>query len=313
MNSRREFLKSSAGLAAAIAARPLAGGAQDSAGASLPKVRFGQYDISRLVVGCNQFYGYSHFNQLLDQLMREWNTPERVCDTLRQCEQNGINAFQYGHNDRALSDIQRYRADGGKMLLIATETTNDPVADTVKRIGPIALYHHGERTDVLFRAGKMDQVQEYAKKVRQTGVLVGIGTHKPEVVEYVEEHGWDVDFYTLCAYNRTRTPDELRKLLGVVPLPPSEVYLETDPAVAYRVARQTQKTCFLFKILAAGRVTRSPQSIDEAFATALANIKPKDCIVVGMYPRYKDEVKENADRVRQILSSSLPAGLRQAA
>jgi len=313
MSSRRQFLKSSAGLAAAIAARPLAGGAQEPASASLPKVRFGQYEVSRLVVGCNQFYGYSHFNQLLDQLMREWNTPERVCQTLQQCEQYGINAFQYGHNDRALSDMQRYRATGGKILLIATETTNDPVTDTVKRIAPIALYHHGERTDVLFRNGKMDQVLEYTKRVRQTGVLVGVGTHKPEVVEYIEERGWDVDFYTLCAYNRTRTPDELRKLLGVVPVPPSEVYLETDPPVAYRVARQTQKTCFLFKILAAGRRTRSPESIDEAFATALANIKPKDCIVVGMYPRYKDEVKENCERVRQILSSSLPASLQQAA
>jgi hypothetical protein len=311
MNSRRTFLKS--GLAAALAARPLAGGAQEPVGVSLPKVRFGQHEISRLVAGCNQFYGYSHFNQLLDQLMREWNTPERVCDTLRQCEQNGINAFQYGHNERALSDLERHRSNGGKMLLIATETSSDPVEATVKRIQPIALYHHGERTDVLFRAGKMDQVQEYTKKVRQTGVLVGIGTHKPEVVEYVEERGWDVDFYTLCAYNRTRTPDELRKMLGVVPLPPSEVYLESDPPVAYRVARQTQKTCFLFKILAAGRLTRSPQSIDEAFATALANIKPKDCIVVGMYPRYKDEVKENANRVRQILNSRLPLGLQRAA
>jgi len=313
MNNRREFLKSSAGLAAAMAAGPFAGRAQEAATAGLPKVRFGQYEVSRLVVGCNPFYGYSHFNQLLDQLMREWNSPERVCETLRQCEQNGINAFQYGHNDRALADLQRHRANGGKMLLIATETTSDPVGESVKRIQPIALYHHGEKTDVLFRAGKMDQVQEYTKKVRQTGVLVGVGTHKPEVVEYVEERGWDVDFYVLCAYNRTRTPDELRKLLGVLPLPPSEVYLETDPPVAYRVARQTQKTCFLFKILAAGRVTRSPNSIDEAFATALVNIKPKDCVVVGMYPRYKDEVKENCDRVRQILSSSLPGGLQEAA
>jgi hypothetical protein len=313
MNTRRAFLKSSAGLAAVAAARPFLSGAPAPATASLPTVRFGQHEVSRLLVGCNQFYGYSHFNQLLDQLMRDWNTPERVCETLRQCERNGINAFQYGHNDRALSDLQQYRASGGKMLLIATETTTDPVEESVKRIQPIALYHHGERTDVLFRAGKMDQVQEYTKKLRQTGVLVGIGTHKPEVVEYAEERGWDVDFYTLCAYNRTRTPEELRKLLGVVPEPPSEVYLETDPPVAYRVARQTPKTCFLFKILAAGRRTRSPQSIDDAFATALANIKPNDCIVVGMYPRYKDEVKENCDRVRQILSSSLPASLQEAA
>ena len=311
MNNRRTFLKS--GLATALAVRPFRTSGQEPVDLSLPKVRFGRYQISRLVVGCNPFYGYSHFNQLLDQLMREWNTSERVCDTLRQCELNGINAFQYGHNERALSDLQRHRSNGGEMLLIATETSSDPVEATVKRLQPVALYHHGERTDVLFRDGKMDQVQEYTKKVRQTGVLVGIGTHKPEVVEYVEERGWDVDFYTLCAYNRTRTPDELRKLLGVVPLPPSEVYLETDPAVAYRVARQTQKTCFLFKILAAGRLTRSSQSIDEAFATALANIKPKDCIVVGMYPRYKDEVKENANRVRQILSSSLRSRIRQAA
>lgn len=313
MNSRREFLKSSAGLAAAVAARPFSGGAQETATPVLPKVHFGRYQISRLLVGCNQFYGYSHFNSLLDQLMREWNTPERVCETLRQCELNGINAYQYGHNDRALSDLQKHRASGGEMLLVATETTTDPVEESVKRIQPIALYHHGERTDVLFRAGKMDQVREYTKKVRQTGVLVGIGTHKSEVVEYVEERGWDVDFYMLCAYNRTRTPEELRKLLGVVPEPSSEVYLESDPPVAYRVARQTSKTCFLFKILAAGRRTRSPQSVDEAFASALANIKPQDCIVVGMYPRYKDEVKENCDRVRQILNSSLPASLPQAA
>jgi hypothetical protein len=36
--------------------------------------------------------------------MREWNTPERVCDTLRQCEQNGINAFQYAHHERGSSE-----------------------------------------------------------------------------------------------------------------------------------------------------------------------------------------------------------------
>jgi hypothetical protein len=295
---------SSTALAAAFAARPLAGYAQEPVTATIPKVHFGKHEISRLIVGCNQFYGYSHFNQLLDQLMREWNTPERVCDTLHQCELNGINTFQYSHHERGFSDLERHRESGGKMLLVATDTSKDPVEETVKRIQPIALYHHGERTDVFFRNGKMDQVQEYTKRLRQTGVLVGIGTHKPEVVEYVEERGWDVDFYLLCAYNRTRTPEELRKMLGVVPLPPSDVYLESDPPVAFRVARQTPRTCFLFKILAAGRLTRSPQTIDDAFKTALESIKPKDCIVVGMYPRYTDEVKENSDRVRRILNAS---------
>jgi hypothetical protein len=304
MSSRRTFLKSSSGLAAALATGAV-GRAQAPApvAASLPKVRFGNYEISRLVMGQNQFYGFSHFNALLSELMREWNTPDRVCQTLCQCEQNGINAYQGGYSDRGLSDLQQHWTSGGKIQLIANDGGKTPVEEIVRRARPIALYHHGEVTDVLFRGGKMDQVQEYTKRVRQAGVLVGVGTHKSEVVEYCEERGWDVDFYMLCAYNRTRTPEELRKLLGVLPVPRSEVYLESDPPQAYRVARQTQKTCFLFKILAAGRLTGSPQVIDAAFKQAFDSIKPKDCVVVGMYPRYKDEVKENADRVRRLLSS----------
>jgi len=302
MSSRRDFLRSSSGLAAALAAGPLGKAAAPEA-ATLPTVAFGKHQVSRMIIGCNQFYGYSHFNPLLDQLMRGWNTPERVCQTLQQCEQNGINTYQYSHHDRCLADVERFRAEGGKMHIIGVNFGQTPVEEVVKRLQPIAMYHHGEAVDVLYRDGKMDQVLEYTKRLRQTGVLVGIGTHKSEVVEYAEERGWDVDFYLLCAYNRTRTAEEIRKILGTVPIAPREVYLEEDPPRAYRVARQTKKTCFLFKILAAGRLISSPEMIDNAFKTALDSIKPQDCIVVGMYPRYKDEVKENADRVRRILGA----------
>jgi hypothetical protein len=301
MNSRRNFLKSSAGLAATLAVGPLAAG-QTAPAASLPKVRFGDVEISRMVMGSNQFYGFSHFNGLLDRLMVDWNTPDRICQTLLQCQQNGINAYQYAHRENPLKDVEAFRSKGGNMHLIATDPMLGPVDEVVRRSGAMALYLHGERTDVLFREGKMDEALEYTKKVRQTGARVGIGTHKPEVVEYVEEHGWDVDFFLLCAYNRTRTPEEFRKILGVLPLPPSDIYLETDPPHAYEVARKTPKTCFLFKILAAGRVTRTPEGVDKAFKEAFTSIKPQDCVVVGMFPRFNDEIKENCDRVRRILS-----------
>jgi hypothetical protein len=301
MNSRRDFLKSSAGLAATLAVGPLTGG-QTSPAASLPKVRFGDMEISRLVMGSNQFYGFSHFNRLLDKLMVDWNTPERVCQTLLACQQNGINTYQYAHHENTLKDLELFRSHGGNMHLIATDPGMTSVEEAVRRSKAGALYHHGEVTDRLFRAGQMDQVQEYTKKLRQTGARVGIGTHKPEVVEYVEEHGWDVDFYLLCAYNRTRTPEEIRKMLGVLPVPSSELYLETDPPRAYETARKTSKTCFLFKILAAGRVASSPEAVDKAFKEAFDNIKPQDCIVVGMFPRFQDEIRENCDRVRRILN-----------
>jgi hypothetical protein len=300
MSSRRNFLKSSAGLAATLAVSPLAGG-QAPPAASLPKVRFGDAEITRLVIGQNQFFGFSHFNGLLDKLMVDWNTPERICQTLLQSQQNGINTFQCSYRGISKGE-QLFRARGGKMHLIAIDSNPDQVEKTVERSGTAGVYHPGEITDVLFRDGKMDQLQEYTKKLRQTGVRVGIGTHKPEVVEYAEERGWDVDFYMLCAYNRTRTPEEIRKLLGVLPVPAEELYLETDPPHAYEVARKTSKTCFLFKILAAGRLARSPEEVDKAFKEAFDNIKPQDCIVVGMFPRFQDQIKENCDRVRRILN-----------
>jgi hypothetical protein len=51
-------------------------------------------------------------------------------------------------------------------------------------------------------------------------------------------------------------------------------------------------------------VSRTPDGVDKAFKEALDSIKPQDCIVVGMFPRFKDEVKENCDRVRKILNAN---------
>jgi hypothetical protein len=313
MNSRRNFLKSSAGLAATWAAGPRAGASAPPA-AALPTVRLGDMEISRLVIGQNPFYGGSHFTPILDRLMAEWFTPEQVCQTLLECQQNGIKTYQFTSHvekvpatGRSIADLELFRSRGGKMNLIVLDYAGAPAEESLellRRVGGRAIYHHGERTDVLFSSGQMDQVQEYTKKMRQAGVLVGIGTHKPEVVEYAEERGWDVDFYMLSAYNRTRSPEELRKLLGGLPVPANEFYLSTDPPHAYQVARQTSKTCFLFKILAAGRSARSPEQVDAAFTEALTSIKPQDCIVVGMFPRFQNQVRENCDRVRKILNAN---------
>jgi hypothetical protein len=34
--------------------------------------------------------------------------------------------------------------------------------------------------------------------------------------------------------------------------------------------------------------------VERAFRYAFENIKPQDCVIVGMYPRFKDEITENA-------------------
>jgi hypothetical protein len=295
-NSRRRFLQLSAGLAAASASTAA------PAAPSLPTVRIGKHQISRMILGSNPFYGYSHASRILDQHMREWGTPENVCEALREAEKNGITTFQTNGGDRELADVQRHREQGGKLQVIAL--IKEKAEETVARIHPIAVAHHGEATDVAFRGQKMDDVREFTKRARQTGVLVGVSTHKPEVIEYIEERGWDVDFYMGCVYNRSRTPDEIRALLnGELPLPAGELYLEKDPQRMFAVMRKTRRNCFAFKILAAGRATRSAAELNAAFRAAYAGIKPQDCVIVGHYPRFKNEIQENAERVRAILST----------
>jgi hypothetical protein len=70
----------------------------------------------------------------------------------------------------------------------------------------------------------------------------------------------------------------------------------------YKVMRQTTKPCFAFKILAAGRI--DDPAVEEAFRTAYASIKPIDGVYVGMFPKRKDEVKENAEIVHRILTTA---------
>jgi hypothetical protein len=133
------------------------------------------------------------------------------------------------------------------------------------------------------------------------GVMVGVGTHKPEVIALVEEQNWDVDFYAGCVYNRTRTDGEWRELLkGELMEMSREMYLQSDPARMYKVMRQTRKPCFAFKVLAAGRIP--PAGVEQAFRTAFQSIKPIDGVFVGIFPRVRDEVREDAEIVHKILT-----------
>ena len=317
-NTRRGFLQSAAlaaGYAGGASAAPAQGqvrppGAppdtprdsgphKPASEVQVPKMKFYGVEISRLVAGCNPFYGFSHYNNILGTVMKEYYTPERVCEVLHQCNRFGINAHNWVDVPRARQDLERFQAEGGKMHLIV-QGVGDP-AELCKTLKPLAIYHHGEYTDRAFQNGDLDSVKEWCKKARDTGVKVGVGSHYPEVLAQVEHEGWDVDFYAGCVYSRMRTSDEWKKLLGGQLLEmQGDVYVKSDPARMYAVMRQTKKPCFAFKIMAAGRIDDA--GAEQAFKTAYESIKPIDAVFVGLFPRVKDEVRENAERVHRLLA-----------
>ncbi len=307
--TRRQFLQQTAGLAAGAAV--LAELPQDAhaaitpAASRLPAIKLGPHEVTRLIIGGNPIYGYSHFNNILSQYQTAWHTPERVVELIQHAEAQGINTWQNSYADRTLADLDRYRAAGGKMhwlCLGKPDWDEQPhfINDAARR-KPIGIAPHGSLGERLYRQNKPGVLTDLLKRIRDTGVLVGLSAHNPALIELAEEKGWDVDYYMCCLYYLTRPREELQKLLGgEVPL--GEIYLPSDPPRMFKVIQTTRRPCLAYKILAAGRRIESRAQVRQCFETAFSNLKPIDAVIVGMYQQLSDQVGENATIVRQINS-----------
>ena len=196
------------------------------------------------------------------------------------------------------------------MHYLAIAAKDPSSIEALARGGCIGIAHHGEVTDRLFKSGRLQQMHDYLQRVRDSGMLVGVSTHMPDVVDAVESKGWDVDYYMTCVYERHRSVEQLERLLGQAPIPVGEVYLPLDPPRMFKAIRQTERPCLAFKILAAGRLSERRQWVEQAFRQTLQSIKPKDGVIVGIYDRYSDQPAENAALVRRFGISKSAGGGR---
>jgi hypothetical protein len=303
--SRREFLRR---LSLGLAGSALAAGAtarvgqaaatSDAAGALLPTIQLGRHQVTRLVVGANPIGGYSYLGSDMDREMREYFTRERVLELLSHCERAGINTHQF-HDPALMAGIIRtLRERGSKMNFICLHSGGG-VEQAVKDTQPIAVVHHGGVTDSLFRADKSGEVHDFVKRVHDAGVLAGVSAHNPDCIKRIADEDWPVDFFMTCFHNLTRSTEELARMPPTDALPKGHGFFASDPAAMTAVARQVRQPCLGFKILAAGRKCDTAQAVQAAFQFAFAHLKPIDGVIVGMYPRYKDQISENAACARQ--------------
>jgi hypothetical protein len=309
--TRRDFFQQAAGLAAgaAVLAPAVAADPKPAPQPTLPTIKLGPHAVTRLILGGNPVYGYSHFNRLLSQHMTDWHTPERVQQLLQRAEQTGINTWQNSYAERTLQDLDRYREAGGKMHWLCLgkpdwDQNPEHIDDAAKR-KPIGIAPHGALAERLHRADKLTVLTDLLKRIRDKGVLVGLSAHNPALIALADEKGWDVDYYMCCLYYLTRPKDEYRKLLGS-DLPLGEIYLPSDPERMFKVIRATKKPCLAYKVLAAGRRVGSAAEVRGAFQVALENVKPTDALIVGMYQQFGDQVGDNAATVRELCAKARP-------
>jgi hypothetical protein len=150
----------------------------------------------------------------------------------------------------------------------------------------------------------MDVVRDHCKTMRDCGVLVGVGTHNPEVVDFIESAGWDVDFYMTCLFNLTRTPEEASRLAGKTVQ--GEYFHDPDREEMLKRVRQTSKPCLIFKVYGAGRHCQSPDRMRDALRLVFQYAKPNDAVVIGMFPKYSEQVNENSRLIAEAIRTANP-------
>jgi hypothetical protein len=240
----------------------------------------------------------------MSRIMSDYYTAENIQKLLHRCLEVRINTWQTSAHEKVDAALRTLR-EGGRdihwIFLAHKAHTDDAGAlkEVVRRNKPIAVVHHGGLSDSLWREGKIAAARDFAKRVKDLGLLAGLSTHNPDVIRNAEDQGWELDLYMACFYRVTRTAEELKKEFGMGEAPLGSAYMPGDPARMCEVIRRVKRPCLAFKILAAGRRCERSQDVEAAFQFAFSNIKKSDAVIVGMFPRYQDQAGEDAALTRR--------------
>jgi len=266
-------------------------------------ISLGTCRVSRFVVGHNPPCGNSHVSREMNDEMAAYFTTENVLKLYQRAEELGVGTFLIRGDYRMLEWLELYRREGGRMNVIAqTASEMHDVFVNIRILagaGCASVYHHGTQTDKFWREGRIDDCLPYLKCMRDCGVAVGLATHVPEVIEYAEEHAWDVDYYLACVYNISRIPRESMLVSGDLSQYDREPYLPEDRVRMLATIRATPRPVLAFKILAAGRLCDTQEDVREAFHDAYAGIKPTDGVIVGLFPKHVDQVRLDLEHAEQ--------------
>jgi hypothetical protein len=264
----------------------------------MPTSKIGGQEFSRLMMGGNLISGYAHSRDLsyVSNLMRRYNTPAKVRQTLEVGEANGITAINTWVMDDN-SPIFEHWKNGGKMKWFAQARLDATGGfSQVQRAideGAVGVHLTGDTCERLLNGG-FEKVGESVQYIRERKRIAGVAAHDLQVIVECERLKLDVDFYqkTLHSHEYYTSP----KKGDTTPVGANDNSWCSDPEAVVEVFSKIDKPWIAFKILAAGAV--HPRT---AFPYAVTH--GADFILVGMFDWQVEEDAKLARRVFTLLSS----------
>ena len=262
--------------------------------AGFPRTTVGGISLSRMIIGTNWFIGCSHMSKAKDKFINNFQTYKNIADIIIVFLEHGIDTVMgmpVPILDKAITDAEN--RTGKKCIRILTpwfnilpnpskEASPEYVFDYCKNMGATFCMPHQSVTDALLDKmyNKIRNIDEYARMIRERGMVPGLSTHMPEAVTIADKTGIDIETYV-----------QIYNAVGFL------MQVETDWVM--RIIKQAKKPVMTIKPLAAGKIL-PPVGLAFVWNT----IREQDMVTIGTIT--PDEAKEVIDISLDFLSRRIP-------
>ncbi|MBI4327196.1 MAG: hypothetical protein HY674_18320 [Chloroflexi bacterium] len=283
--TRRAFLTETASLALAVAALRATGGwAAETPPGRLPKIKLGTLEVSRLILGSNPFFGFSHGNpQAESDEMKTWYTPDRIMAVLDQAADHGITAVWTPCYEPWVTIWNEYRKKDGKLQTWIAQPDRLPMEREIEIAasnGAQAIAIQGCRIDDMVNEGKWEVIRGWLELIKSHRLPAGMATHGARTHLEAEKRGLPTDFYHQTLYR----PDD---------------YVKEGLEESLATMAKLEKPVVAYKVLGAGRFLPK-----DTLPYVFKRLKPKDGLCLGVFPKNRDEIAENSSLTRRLTRSA---------
>jgi hypothetical protein len=250
-----------------------------------------------MLIGTNWLFGWSHTGHAADMFIKDIHREiDSFAPVLKVFLDNGVDTIMgpFSTHPGAADKIHKTQDIlGKKLILIDTPIINVDDNEEGRReaeavfkrsadIGStFCLIHHSCVEQLVNKNKKIiDRLPDYLSMIRAAGLIPGLSAHMPEIIQYSDKNGYDVETYI-----------QIFNCLGFL--------MQVEIESVIRIIHDAQKPVMTIKPMAAGRTT---PYVGLTFNWHV--LREKDMITVGCLS--PGEAEENIEISLAALEGRLP-------
>jgi hypothetical protein len=219
-----------------------------------PRTTVAGVSLPRMLIGSNWIFGWSHTGHAADEYIKEYHRElDPTLELLGAFLEYGIDAWMspFSTNPMGYDKAQKVQDTLGKRLILIDTPCFDNMDDNERarnecrqvikksrELGSTFCLIHHVCTEQLINKNKktMDRLPDYLDMIRQEGMIPGLSAHMPEVIQYADLNGYDVETYI-----------QIFNVLGFM--------MQVEIESVIRIIHEAKHPVMTIKPMAAGRTT----------------------------------------------------------